>query len=137
MRRMAAWCLVLCGACGEDPVTPDAGIAVDAAVDGGSLSLACGAATCEGTAQYCRVTPTGACVALDGGACAGGQESCQVGGVVGCTSPQAQSCEPIPNGCRNCPCITLTPVCAGTTNASCTGLSSTGFTVSCPFPSGG
>ena len=137
MRRFAALWLVCSWACGEDPVTPDAGPLVDAAVDGGSVALACGSATCEGAAQYCRVAPTGSCVAMDGGACTVDQESCQAGGVVGCTSTQTRSCEAIPNSCRNCPCITLAPVCAGTTNASCTGLLSTGFTVSCPFPSGG
>jgi hypothetical protein len=107
---------------------------VDAAVDGGTLVLACGAATCDGNAEFCRVAPTGACVALDGGTCPVDQESCQAGGVVGCTTPQARSCVAIPNACRNCPCITLSPVCTGTTNASCTGLVGTGFTVSCPFP---
>lgn len=135
MRRLAAFCLVSALACGEDTVTPDAGSAVDAGVDAGTpLALVCGAAFCDGNTQFCRVSPTGACTALDGGACPSDQESCQVGGVVGCTTPQARSCEAIPSGCRNCPCITLSPVCPGTTNASCTGLLSTGFTVSCPFP---
>lgn len=134
MRWVALLLLGLSFACGDEPAN-DAGVPVDAAQsDAGILALTCGAATCDGRAQYCRVQPTGACAALDGGACGAGTEGCQVGGVVGCTSPQDRSCVPLPSGCSNCPCITLNPVCPGTTNASCGGLASTGFTVSCPFP---
>lgn len=128
-------------ACASDPEA-DAGTQADAlpgdalAADTGLATTPCGAETCA-VAQFCQVRPNGPCTAVDGGACASGEEACVNGATSGCTPARSYACEVVPQSCAaapSCPCLINTNPCPGSVLAGCRRVAGQGFTVECPYP---
>ncbi len=111
-----------------DAGVPDSGPMIDA----GMIMLSCGAQTCDGFAEYCKIEPVGPCVAIDAGACAAGEEACQSGGVSGCTPERTRSCVALPANCDSCGCLIASAPC-GPTPMQVDCLAVSGVTVECPY----
>jgi hypothetical protein len=121
-------------ACAGDPEPTDAGADAgefDAGSDAGSMPFACKGLTCNGAAEYCKLTPVGPCT-LDAGVCGAGQEACITSGS-GCTPDRTPSCEPL-GSCTACPCFFAQQPCGpGQMEIQCRAAAGT-ITISCPYP---
>lgn len=124
----------------ETRPSPDAGPPADGAVDagladGGVGSTPCGAAVCTAD-EVCLLTPTGPCVATDGGACPPDRVACQWEGVSGCTTVPTEVCIDVPDRCAgrpSCPCLIDALLC-GAAQVACRRGAGEGYRLSCPFP---
>jgi hypothetical protein len=132
--------LALAAACSgngsDDDTSRDAGVDRDGGRDGGVFAVPCGTDTCLHPLRYCRSTPTGPCVATDGGTCTAPEEACRDEAIVGCTSGQTHECVDLPADCDACgACIILASPCgAQIQTVNCASSPTEGVRVQCPFP---
>ena len=103
----------------------------DAGVDSGVVFFPCKSLTCNGSEEYCKLTPVGECT-LDAGVCGAGQEECVSSGT-GCTPERTAACEAL-NGFTQCAQFFASDPCGpGLINFTCREIGGT-ITVECPYP---